>query len=49
MKYTLGLLEHSALLVILLDGSKDFFNNGASSSSDLFIPLQCFGELSKKV
>jgi len=53
MKYTLGLLEHSAFLVMLSDGSNDFLNNGASSSSssssDLFIPLHFFRELSIKL
>lgn len=50
MKHTLGLLEHSTLLLTLSDSSNDFFNNGASSSSssssDLFIPLHFFGESS---
>lgn len=50
MEHTLGLFERTRLLVMLSDGSKVFFNNGASSSSSdlLIIPLHFFGELSAK-
>jgi len=48
IKLTLGLLHRSTLLVTLSEGSNVFFNDGASSSSDLFTPLHFCGELSLK-